>query len=391
MKSFARVWAFMFVVLLAAFMTTNVRADGAESLGASDESSVISAPRDEPLVLQASAVKIPAIPANYTQKDLGWLLLSYPESADERMAPVLRDAESIKSELQATLGQTVLSHVEVRIARTAQDMAMLAPPEAPPPPYATGVAYSSLHLVIVSLSAPGPAGDGTNVEEVFRHELAHVALDDATLGHHVPRWFNEGFAIHTSGESPYLRRKTLWDATLSKKVIPLSELDQSFPSDNYDVSIAYAESADFVRFLVRHSDEKRFASLIDRVRNGSSFDRATGDAYTTNLRKLEFEWREDLGKRFTLTPVLLGGSLLWVLLAGMMVMAYVKKRRRAKETLARWEREEHAMDVAHARALQAERDREQLAESAASGDRNTLRAVSGLTKIQHDGDWHTLH
>ena len=49
---------------------------------------------------------------------------------------------------------------------------------------------------------------------MFRHELAHIALQDATLGHHVPRWFNEGFAIHASGESRYLRWKTLENATL---------------------------------------------------------------------------------------------------------------------------------------------------------------------------------
>jgi hypothetical protein len=357
-----------------------------------DDSSVVSVPRDEPLVLQPSAVKVPAIPANYTQKDLGWLLLSYPASAQERVEPVIRDAETIKADLQATLGQAVLSHVDVRIARNAQDMATLAPAEAPPPAYAAGVAYSSLHLVLISLTPPGPAGDGTDVEEVFRHEMAHVALEDATLGHHVPRWFNEGFAIHASGENPFMRWKTLQDATLSKKILPLSEIDQGFPNDNYEVSIAYAESTDFVRFLVRRSDEKRFVSLIDRVRSGASFDRAMGDAYSTNLRKLEFEWREDLNNRFTLTPVLLGGSLLWVGLAAMMAMAWWKKRRRAKETLARWEREEHAMDVAHARMMKEEREREQLAESAATlGDKSALRAVSGLPKINHDGDWHTLH
>jgi hypothetical protein len=357
-----------------------------------DDSSVVSAPRDEPLVLQPNAVKVPPIPANYTQKDLGWLQLSYPASAQERVDPIIRNAETIKADLVATLGQSVLSHVDVRIARNAQDMASLAPAEAPPPQYAAGVAYSSLHLVLISLTPPGPAGDGTDVEEVFRHEMAHVALEDATLGHHLPRWFNEGFAIHASGENPFMRWKTLQDATLSKKILPLNEIDQGFPNDNYEVSIAYAESADFVRFLVRHSDEKRFASLVDRVRTGSSFDRAMGDAYSTNLRKLEFEWREDLNKRFTLTPVLLGGSLLWVVLAGVMVAAYVKKRRHAKDTLARWEREEHALDVARARIMKDELEREQLAESAAAvGDKSALRAVSGLPKINHDGDWHTLH
>ena len=166
-KAFAA--ACLATIAFALIFSGNARAAEDASSLISDDSSVVSAPRDEPLVLQPSAVKIPAIPANYIQKDLGWLLLSYPPSAQERVDPVIRDAESIKSELEATLGEPVLAHVEVRIARSASEMATLAPPEAPPPAYATGVAYSSLHLVLLSLSAPGPAGDGTDVEEVFRH------------------------------------------------------------------------------------------------------------------------------------------------------------------------------------------------------------------------------
>ena len=57
-------------------------------------------------------------------------------------------------------------------------MARLAPPESPPPKYAVGVAYPALKLVLVSLVDP-KSFEGTDLVEVLKHELAHVALEDA--------------------------------------------------------------------------------------------------------------------------------------------------------------------------------------------------------------------
>src|SRR5262249_16603963 len=151
-------------------------------------------PHDVPIVLPTAREAIPPVPAGYVTKERGWLTLSYPPSAEERVASLLEDADSIKGDLAGELAQPILSHVEVRIAPTVADMARLAPPDAPPPEYASGVAYHGLHLVLLSMLAPHGA-DAVDLDEVFRHELAHVALEDAVQGKHVPVWFNEGLAI----------------------------------------------------------------------------------------------------------------------------------------------------------------------------------------------------
>ena len=105
-------------------------------------------------------------------------------------------------------------------------------------------------------------------------------------------WFNEGFAIHESGELPFLRFRTLWEATVGHRLLPLAGIDRGFPADGTEVSVAYAESADVVRFLMRDDDRARFGSLVQRVRSGAAFERALDDAYDTDLRKLEYEWRD---------------------------------------------------------------------------------------------------
>jgi hypothetical protein len=341
-------------------------------------------PHDVPLVLPTAALVVPPLPASYVTKEHGWLTFSYPAGADERVAPLLHDADAIKSDLQVTLGEPVLEHVLVRVAPTVADMARLAPVDAPPPEYASGVAYNGMHFVLLSMLAPRGA-EAVNLDEVFRHELAHVALEDAVLGKHVPVWFNEGLAIQLSGELPVDRLRTLWNATLSGTLVPLSDLDRSFPRDNFEVSIAYAESADFMRFLTRKSDQLRFNALVDRVREGQSFERATAEAYGSDLRRLELEWRGDLEHRFSVIPILTGGGLVWCLVIGVLVAAYVRRRRRTKAILARWEREEALEDARLARA-EARQDDVMLPVASIS------RVASATSmKIDHDGRWHTLH
>ena len=347
---------------------------------------MVSAPRDAPLVLQPNVVKIPPVPAVYSDKDLGWLHLRYVPNARERLEPILREAEEMKAQLREWFGTPVLDQVEVRIARTPDEMAALAPDGLPPPAYATGVAYAPLHLVLLSLSAPEASADAPDLREVFFHELVHVALYDAVAGRHVPRWFNEGLAIHVSGESRFVRLRTLWEATLSRQTIPLADLDAAFPQDRYEVSVAYAESADFVRFLLRDADRVRFASLIERVRNGSPFDRALADAYGTDLRKLEYQWREEIAKRYTFLPVLTSGSLLWVLVFAALVVGYMRKRKRNKAVLERWEREEAALDAAKAAAAAAA-----VAAEGPPASEKLAPHPPGLPRIEYEGRWHTLH
>ncbi len=207
------------------------------------------------------------------------------------------------------------------------------------------MAYPPLHFVMLALQAP-VTWEAPDLAELMRHELTHIALDDAVGGRHVPRWFNEGLAIRQSRELPWARLRTLWDASLGKRLIPLRDLDAGFPTDSYEVNVAYAESADFVSFLMRDADRARFGSLVQRVGAGTPFNRALEDAYGTDVRKLEFQWREEVGRRFGIVPMLTGGGLVWTAIVGLAFAAWLKRRRRAKAKLEQWAREEAELDAA---------------------------------------------
>jgi hypothetical protein len=342
-------------------------------------------PRDVGVVVQPSAVKLGPLPADFERVDRGWVTFELPNSVRDRLPSLAREADVVRAQLSADLGQEVLDHALVRIARSPEQMAELAPQGAPPPQYAAGVAYPSEHLALLTMQAP-ETWEAPDLIEVLRHELTHLALADAVANHHVPRWFDEGLAIHESGELPWARTKTLWDATLSKRLLPLEDLDRGFPPSGYEVTVAYAESADFVRFLMRDDDRARFGSLVQRVRAGTAFDRSLEDAYGTDVRKLEYEWREEVGHRFGIVPVLTGGGLLWVLMSGLAVAAWVRHRRRAKAKLAAWEREEAEMDA----LLAAAREREAQAPSL-PGDEVPPGSIPGIPVVEHEGRYYTVH
>lgn len=309
-------------------------------------------PGDAP---SAASLSLPAPPADFSEYDAGWITLSYHPSLTREVAPLKQSAQKVKDELTSLLGRRVLDRVYVRVGRTPSEMATLTPKGGGFPKYASGLAYSELGLVLLT-AEPRYPGERLELLEVFRHELAHVALHDALGRDNVPRWFNEGWAVHASGEAQGARLQTLWTATLAKTLLPLADLTRRFPADANAASIAYAEAADLIRFLLKDGQEPRFRDLLDRIAQGQSFDAALANAYSTDVATLESEWRADVARRYTFWPVLFGGSTLWMVAMGLFVWGYVKRKRRNATKLKRWEREEALEDARRELAMRLARE-----------------------------------
>ncbi len=378
--------------------TTSLEAPGdAPAAGSPDPSelndpSAHSPPGDAPR-FSATLPALPTPPASHTVHKSSWIRFTYHPSVRARVQPLIDEAPSIRAELSARLGQPVLDHVVVHIGRTPGEMAALAPQGAPYPKYAAGVAYPQLGLVLLTI-APVHPNSKHDVAEVFKHELAHIALNDALLGRSVPRWFNEGFAVFASGESSLVRWQSLWTATLADDLLPLARLERGFPADDVTASVAYAQAVDVVRFLVRRQEEERFAALVSRIREGQPFERAMEDAYGTTLANLEFEWREDVARRYTFWPVFFSGSMIWAAALGLFVWGWRRRKKQNRETLARWEREE-AEEDARKRLPESVAPRVHIviarsAQRSSEPRRPTISEVE-IPKVEHEGQWHTLH
>lgn len=367
---------------------------------------------------------IPPLPADFVRESAGTLTFEMPPDARDAMRPVIDSAATEWLRITGDLGADAVTPVLVRVGRNPDEMAALAPLEAPPPEYAVGVAYPALDLVLLTLVAP-ETWERPPVRQVFAHELAHVALHRAVTGERiedpwsraVPRWFDEGVAIHAAGERSIERVETLWQGTISNQIIPLDRLDRGFPSRPHAVNLAYAESADFVAWLLRRSDDgpTQLRTLLSRVRGGDTFEQAVSITFTASLGQLEDEWHTALGERYGAGPLLLGSGLAWGFVAILIVLAFRKRRANTKTVLARWTAEEkiederealraRAREILLARRAMDEQVQEERAKAAAAGpapaessepdddeEAPPPRIQPEVPSIEYEGDRHTLH
>jgi hypothetical protein len=331
--------------------------------------------------IPAHTIKSSAAPPDFLIEAHGFLRVHYHPSAFEAVRTITAEADAARAMLANTLGQSVLTKVEVRVGRTPEEMALLAPSDAPPTAHGNGAAYPSLGLIV--LSVRDHEGSPSDLARVFRHQLAHLALSDATAGHPLPQWLQEGFATEASGEAQLARAQILWTAHVRKSLIPFAALD-AFPNDPRAARIAWAESADFVRYLER--DPSRFAAAVARAKSGDVLDRAVTDAYGTDLRGLEHAWRDDVGTRCVTLPLAASGVLGWGVAIGAIVA-----RRRKKQRLLRARRDEEK-PLPEPSPTQSDKSEPRLLVC----DRGLGHVVyiverKAVPAVEHEGKRHTLH
>lgn len=344
-------------------------------------------PADAPRVNEGD-VDVAPLPRGYDTFDAGWLHLAYPPSLSRWVEPLIEEARAFRTEASLRLGQQVLTRVRVRLAEDPTQMATLAPIGAPYPKYAVGVAYSGLDLILLT-ERPVHANSEHDLVETFRHELAHLALEEAVSGARVPLWFNEGLAIHLARERAFGRTQTLWTAVVSGNLLSLNDIVRHFPDDIVGVPLAYAQSADVVRYLLRQEDAERFRLLIKKLRRGEAFDDALSDSYGLDTYSLERVWRADVESRYTVWPVVMSGSVIWGGAIVLAALAWRRKKKRQERTLRRWAREEALEEFRRMKAVQS---KQPMASSGADFQHGLVfTRETPLPKVEHDGDWHTLH
>jgi hypothetical protein len=304
------------------------------------------------LVATGSAVASPRLE---TLRGKGRLEIRY-EPGLESTARQLRDsAEATLERISSDLVDLPLPRaIRVQLVRDASSLSAVAPAGRGAPPWAIGVAYPDLGVLSVATQRDGVPSDPL---QTLRHELAHVALG-AALGRRAPHWLHEGFAYQHSMEWSWDRTETLAGMAWFGGIVPLDELDRSFPKEELPAHRAYAQSYDFVGFLSRRGrwedpaddgDRWPFRRFLTAIGTGVEIDAAAIKAYGKPLHELFEEWRADLSKRYLLAPIGLFGLALWILCAILLALAYLRRRRMNRRRLGEWEREERARDAELAR------------------------------------------
>lgn len=270
--------------------------------------------------------------------------------AEDGLQPLAQAlAASAERELVQIAGDlvelSVPRRIEVRLVREAADLPAVAPAGRGAPAYAIGVAYPDLGVISVATRRGAQVQDPA---ATLRHELAHIALG-AALGERAPHWLHEGFAYQHSGEWSWDRTETLAGMAWLGGVIPLDQLDATFPESEQPANRAYAESYDFVGYLTRRGrwedtrddgDRWPFRRFLRDVGHGDSLDAAARRQFGKPIQALFDEWRSDLSNRYLMLPVGLLGLAVWVLCAVLLALAWWRRRRQNARRLAQWDLEE---------------------------------------------------
>jgi hypothetical protein len=280
------------------------------------------------------------------------------ESTARRLAP---GAEAARARIEADLdGLPRVDHVEVRLVHHAEDLARVAPPGHGAPEWAVGVAWPDVGIVAVA--AQQTNGQLVDLPATTAHELAHMALERALGATRAPRWLHEGFAYQHSAEFEWGRAETLGAALFRRDLLPIDALETSFPARHDAVSLAYAESYDFVAYLANrgrwqdtHDDGDRFPfrSFLARVARGDGVDKAADAAFGRHLADLDAEWVQTLHDRYLWYPVAALGGFFWVLMALLAVLGWRRRSRQMRTRLAEMGAEEAEAAQAAARAYAA--------------------------------------
>jgi hypothetical protein len=266
----------------------------------------------------------------------------------------------------ADLGVAPPAPMEVFLLRHVGDVRRLALAGGGVPRWAVGIAETGRGRIL--LANVDENGARQDLAAVLAHEYSHLALAHATSGRDLPLWFVEGYARMLAHEWSLSRTGALASLAFGGQAIRLSDLADRFPSAPGQVAVAYAESADFVNYLLAEHGRQRFRDLLRGLREGLPFERAVLSAYERGIRTLEADWYRRLRLRYFWVPLLSSGSLLWLAGASLLVLGYRRQRRRAAERLGRWEQEEEQARERERLRREREREREGGEDSQGEGE-----------------------
>src|SRR5437867_13257360 len=157
--------------------------------------------------------------------------------------------------------------IQVKLATETSDVARVVAP------WISGFAAGESNLVVV-FPARSPGYPDNTLEDVLRHEVAHILIWRASAGRAVPRWFNEGLAMEVERARRFQDQTQLLYQLITGGRTDLAHLDRLFSGGQNEQTRAYALAGSFVHDLVQEHGHTAYREILMRIRRGVTFDMA---------------------------------------------------------------------------------------------------------------------
>lgn len=215
------------------------------------------------------------------------------------------------------------------------------------PPWVSGYAFGE-EGVIVLLPARTPSYPDSSLEELLRHEVAHVLVARAAGNRPIPRWFHEGLAMIAGLSWGLDDRSQLTLTMVGDGGISLERLEEEFRGPN--VRGAYAIAGAFANDLLRRHGDDTAARILAEVKRGLSFEDAFRSATGVTLAEAEEAFWDRQTFWYRWVPILTSSVTLWLLITLLAIWAMGKRRARDAALRKVWEEEERRLEEAAALA-----------------------------------------
>jgi len=201
-----------------------------------------------------------------------------------------------------------------------------------------GIAKSEEGVIVIK--APHIQTRAGSYEGILRHELIHVLLARNLNYANLPRWLNEGLAMHLAEELRWMSAYRVAQMYATGQILSYHELMLSFSAfpGEQPFGDTYAQSLSMTRFLLDEMGEDDFWAMIDDL-NDMSFRNALEKH--TDWIPLTFweEWYSSLWSGAIVFSLISGFSL-FQFAAILLIIGYVRKRRKGQRIMNKWEEDE---------------------------------------------------
>ena len=256
---------------------------------------------------------------------------------------ILQIAEDFYAELPQLTSRMPAGMIDIWVCDTQKEFQ--ASVHAPIQDWAVGCAFPLSRRIVIQ-NPKHIALAKLQLVQVLRHEIAHVLFGQCTRKavKEIPLWFIEGIAIYFAEEWVPSRHETLLKHIFSRSILPLHELERSFPRTQAGADLAYAESQDTVRWLVEVKGRDVLFSLIAELHAGSNFRTAFETVVGWDLATYDILWRESLTERYQWASLFSNSYVLWGGFGGLALIGYLVCWNRRRRHLNRLAQQENSID-----------------------------------------------
>ncbi len=152
-------------------------------------------------------------------------------------------------------------------------------------------------------------GSHPDVERTLAHELSHIVVGLATDNPYagLPRWLDEGLAMHAEQDLPKGNERALANAIRQDALLSVRSMS-SYSGRAEEVDLFYGASHSVVTFLLDTFGQDKMRELLQVFAQGTLQETALRQVYGFGLDELDARWRVSLG----LAPRTLPGEGAWL-------------------------------------------------------------------------------